>query len=206
MITDYASLAAAIASHTNRDDLDGDIPRFVQMTEVYLQRRLRTLDMETQAYSLVSDEEVTVPADLLSIRSIYMEGEPELPLTAVSPAALAGEFQGMQGTPSAYSLTGNTIRLSPKPAEEVNLTITYLAKFTPLTENTDNWIIRNHPDVYFYGTLAQAMLFLKDPDAAAIGSVFEAAVNNLATSRAMDRWGPGLTIPTGVRQVAGARC
>lgn len=214
MITDYATLAAAVASHIDRDDLTGEIPRFVQMTEGYMKTRLRVMDMEVSTTQVLAaeDSSFTLPADALSIRSIHIAGTPDeyippLPLRAISPAGVAGQFTGIAGTPTAYSRSGETVTLAEPPDEEITLEIIYLAKFTPLTAPTSNWIIERHPNAYFYGTLEQAYSFNHD-DAreAKFRGLFRDAVEEIAASRAKDRWGPGMSVPSLVRQTQGARC
>lgn len=211
MITDYASLLAAVERRVVKDDLSDVMPTLVQLTESTLQRRLRTLDGETSVTIPVMTETVALPDDLLSIRSIHLagdaaEGVPDLPLVAISAPSIASRFTGMEGTPTHYSRSGSTLRLTPPPGEEVSLVIDYQAKFTPLTEIATNWIIRDHPDVYFYGTVAQAFADDQDEKAGSYAQLFDAMVSELILSRAKDKWGPGLGIPPLVRQVSGARC
>jgi hypothetical protein len=212
LITDYASLASEVVDEVDNDTISTKISRFVQGAEGHLKRRLRVLDMEVSTTETVSTETFTLPEDALSIRSIHIEGDadqnvPDLPLMAISPAAMADQFTGIAGIPSAYSRSGELVTLSSPPLEEITLAITYVAKFTPLAEDTSNWIIENYPDIYFHGTLAEAYAYLKDEAREAKSLArFHGAVDDLVQARAKDKWGPGMAFPSPVRQVSGARC
>lgn len=216
-ISDHASLVSAVEDHLQRDDFGDRISRFIQLVEAYLKRELRTLDMETTV-TLTAAASVALPSDLLSIRSLTVEGDealaiPDRTLRSVTPSRTAAEFNGFEGPPFAYTRVADTLLLSPPPPsgeedDEINLTLLYLAKFTPLSAEAEaNWILRDHPDVYFYGVLAHAFAWIPDPEnASTFGGLFDGAVEGLKTSRAKDRWGSGLIAPTGVVQVRGARC
>jgi len=211
-ITDYASLLSEVEDQLERDDLANRLPRFIQMTEAVLRRNLRTLDMEISVEEVVPAETASfdLPDDLLSLRAIYIKGdaaedEPNLPLEAYSPAAFASRFTGLAGVPTGFARIGNTIQLAPTPEEETTLVMLYLARFDPLTESVTNWILDNHPDVYFYGVCAQAMQWDRD-DNNPYAALFAGAIEDLKSSRANDRWGPGMAVPSPVRQVRGARC
>jgi len=211
MITDYASLLAAVEDHLERDDLSAPFSRFVQLTETAMRRRLRTLDMEITGTLTASGETVNLPSDIISLKNVHLagstaDGTPDLPLDAIAPGALAYSYSGMEGTPTAYAIKGSKLLLAPIPAEPVTLNIDYIAKFTPLTASATNWIIANHPDVYFYGVLAQAYARERDEAAAGYGALFAGSLDDLASSRARDKWGPGLVLPHLVTQVSGAKC
>ena len=207
-ISNYNSLVEEASDHLDRDDLTDKWPRFVQMVESYLKRRLRVLDMEEVSQASVTSEDVSLPDDCLSIRSISIDAAPDRPLRAVSPAEIASEFGGWAGPPVAYARIGNAIRLAPPPDEECTLTIVYLAAFTPLTTNSvTNWVLNNHPDIYFYGILAFACDFIQDSAGMQrYSALFEGSVQSLVDARNADRWGSRLRIPSDVAQVGSARC
>lgn len=214
-IFDYTSLVSAVEDHLQRDDFGDRISRFVQLVETYLKREFRTLDMETTSTAVLTGGSAELPSDLLSIRSITIQGDPDLlvpdrTLRNVSPSRTAAEFSGAPGAPYVYTRVGNSIILTPPLPEgdEVTLKLIYLAGFVPLSAEAEaNWILRDHPDVYFYGVLAHAYAWVPDPDnASTYGSLFDGAVEGVKVSRAKDRWGSGLIAPTGIVQVRGARC
>lgn len=211
-IIDYATLLVEVEDQLERADLDTRLPRFVQMVEAVLKRNLRTLDGETSVEQalVAEDDTFDLPADFLSLRSIYIlgdteEDEPNLPLESYSPAAFAQRFTGLAGIPTAYTRIADTIQIAPAPEEALTLKLLYFASFTPLTALATNWIITDHPDIYFYGVCAQALAWDKD-DNNPFAALFAGTIEDLKRSRAMDRWGPGLAIPVPITQISGARC
>lgn len=186
-ITDYASLSAAVCDHTTRDDLADPMPRFVQMAEGAMKRRLRSLDMEVTVEGTVADGEIAVPAGLLSVQNLQVDA-PE----GISEAA--------------YRHSGSSILVSDE-LDGSTVLLTYVAAFTPLEDGTTNWLIEQHPDVYFYGTLSQAYAHFRDMEGMAVSeAAFRNALEEVARSRNADRWGGGALAPSPVQQVRGGRC
>src|SRR5882757_6180145 len=124
-IPDLDTLKATVADWLDRDDLEAKIPVFVQFAESYFNRELRTPEMEKAAIFSASGEDTPLPADYLAMRAIYVESSPDKPLRAMSPTALRQEFDGSSGTPAAYALVSNSIRLAPPPSSEILLSMDY---------------------------------------------------------------------------------
>ena len=199
-ITDYASLSAAIIDHTTRTDLETPMPRFVQMAESAMKRRLRSLDMETTATVATTTGILTLPANFLALKTIALDDTWQTPLKA---AGLSASPDALDGT---YRISGNTLTILPEPSEEVDVTYTYVAAFTPLADGS-NWIIEDHPDAYFYGTLAQAYAHYRDMEGLAVADrAFNNVLDDIAATRNRDRYGSSVLAPHLVQQVAGGRC
>lgn len=195
MVTDYTSLVAAVVSHTDREDLESDIDRFIQLTEALMRRRLRTLDSLTIAEVTTSTDTVTLPDNVLTVKSVKVDGEDALAKYAFSGPTIT----------TTYERRGDTLVLDPEPEEEVTVEVTYQASFLPLSSVTSNWIIEEHPDAYFYGTVAQAYAWLKDPEAGSYAALFDGILDDIQTSRMSDKYGSAPLIPRGIQQVAGVR-
>ena len=208
-IYNYDTLIAQAASALDRDDLTANYPRYIQLTEAYLRRQLRTLDQETTSTASITTEDTALPADFLSMRAVHIEGTNDAPLRGMSPGGLAQQFSGVAAqTPIAYALIGKTLRIAPPPDTAVTLEMVYIAKFSPLTaSNATNWVLADYPDIYFYGVLAQASADIADAQTAqTYAQLFTDAVDALKAARARDRWGAGPLVPNTVVQVRGARC
>lgn len=206
-ITDYASLSAAVIDHTTREDLATPMPRFVQMAEQAMKRRLRSLDLEKTTIETVTGTELTLPADFLSLKSIQVRDDLERPMTAAGSFVTFDERSSVNNT---YRISGDILTIGGlwfDPIEPIDILLTYVAKFTPLAVGTTNWLIEEHPDVYFYGTLAQAYGHYRDMEGMAVAeSAFRNALEEVATSRNRDRYGNGLVAAQVVRQVNRGRC
>jgi hypothetical protein len=181
------------------------IYRGIGRAEAMFNREIRVPQMESDLDISVTQEYTELPSDFLGLRSVYIEGDIDRPLQALSPEGLRQQYMGKSGTPRSYALEGN--RLIVGPVGSVSLTLTYYAKLVPLTENNPtNWLLRDYPDLYLHQTLA--ILFGKTGDR-------ERAADNLGLATALigqvnnagrkARFGSAPLSPVLVTQVRGSR-
>lgn len=63
----------------------------------------------------------------------------------------------------AYIMRGDCAELFPAPADSTEFFLDYYAQLQTLSGNTStNWVSTYHPDLYIYGMLKEAAVFLKD--------------------------------------------
>jgi len=207
-IGNYSDLVEKVGLWLDRDDLEGVIPDFVALTEARLNRLLRTINQEQRDIWVIDAEEYVLPSDYRKMRKIHIEGQPDKPLDEISPVAAPRRFGGDAGTPRAYYTEGRTLILAPPPDAETTFRVTYFVKVPALTyDEPSNWVLEEHPDIYVWGTIREAAAYIRDPDALDYATTrFEEALGELQLESATDRWGGGPLVPTGVKQVRGARC
>lgn len=207
-IPDLDTLKSTAGDWLDRDDLDSKIPVFIQMFEAEVNRELRTPQMERTVTFSASDEDTPLPDDYLAMRSIYIEGSPDLPLSAMSATAIRQNFSGVAGTPQAYVLISGALRLVPPPAAEILLTMDYFGAIDPLSVVApSNWLLEKHPDAYLYGTLFYAEAYLDNAvRAGQWRGLLDNVLERINHSTRNDRFGAGPLIPNAMRQVRGARC
>jgi hypothetical protein len=62
-------------------------------------------------------------------------------------------------------MVDDSIELAPTPDGEYTLQLTYYAKISALSDsNTSNFVSVSHPDVYLYGALKHASIFLMEDE------------------------------------------
>lgn len=182
-ITSYTTLLAAVNSDygwLHRDDLDDRMPEFVQLTESALQVRCKILDFETSATVTVTSGTGTLPTDWVGARSLYWSGDLAKPLTYITPDRFDA-LRNDNATPSFYTITGTSLKVAPSASGD--LVATYLARFTPISaSNETNVLITRFPDVYLWGVMTHASLYLQD-DAAyqKYGQLFSGAIDRINT-------------------------
>ena len=204
-IHDYDTLKAAVIRRMDRDDLEEIIPEAVQLTETYLSRNLRLIDQEATESIEAIGETVQLPDGCVSVRTVSLEGAPDRPLRAMSASAMMREYAGA-GHPMAYTRIGNALKLAPAPSEGIWLDLVYITGLAPLTPDSTNWIIEHHPDLYFYGVLAQACDHIQDQAGIEkYTSLLVGMTQELVSARTRDRYGSGPLVPAGIKQVRGAR-
>lgn len=162
-ITTYTELQDAIKDYSNRDDLGTAPTKFIQTVESFLNRELRVSDMETTADLTIDAQTEALPSDFLALRRIYLSGSPNVSLRYLDPFSFWAR-KSESGTPEYFTIEGGNIIFSPSPDSTFTGKILYYQEIPPLSENSSNWVLAKHPDVYLHGALAECMDYiLADP-------------------------------------------
>lgn len=200
-MADYTSLTADLISYRRRG---GDTAyaaktdNFIDFAEASFMRELRSRHMELTA-ALVTDADgnVNLPADYIEpVSMAYTNGSLTTPLPFYSAGAQAALFPVQTGgEPYLASITGEVINVQPMAIRNVSLT--YMARFVPLSgSNLTNWVIQHHPDLYLYGSLYHAALWLKAmEDAAIYKGIADGIVSDINDKYALEKYAnTGITI------------
>ena len=174
-MTTRGQLAADVIAWSSRDDVGtGDVfNSLLRMTEAQIKRRVRTREQEVTTTLMADRRGTELPTGFLRQRSLTLAGSQDRTMDYLPPARLresafwdnTGSFS--EPTPQAYSIEGLTLLLAPAPTEEapVELFFTYVAAFAPLTASADtNWLLQEAYDVYLWGLLAAAAIYLEDEE------------------------------------------
>ena len=193
--TDYTTLVASVGDWLNRPG-DAIVPDLITLNEVALRRRPE-LQYEVYADIDLDSGEVTLPDDCLEVTHLYLNTtEVRGAVEIVSPETLSEKLflLGATGVPQFGSLIDNAVEsvglqpsliLAPSPDQTYAAKIIYKLKLVALddTLNTVNWLLRDHPDIYLYGSLLKAEPYLKNDTRIAVWrEEFERAVTDLETS------------------------
>lgn len=171
-IVDYASLQTAIAEELNRADLAAKIPLFIQLFEKAYNKdpRGRIQDSVVISTADIALDLSPVPADYIQMQNL------RIPASTCNPEGLqlltsqqVGWFRFQYitpGEPLYYAIIGGKLRLLPIPDQSYTFEMEYYAKLPALdgVTNTTNWLLNDHPDIYFYGALLHAEPFLKNDE------------------------------------------
>jgi hypothetical protein len=164
----YAELKTAIANYLNRSDLTSDIDTFIDNVEAELNRRLRTKDMIKRATATADSQYLTVPTDWIEAINVEITSNDFSPLFQQSIESLdvyRKSNNNSVGQPVYFAMVDDSIELAPTPDGEYTLQLTYYAKISALSDsNTNNFVSVSHPDVYLYGALKHASIFLMEDE------------------------------------------
>lgn len=172
VIFDYASLVSAVLDYQDRASdtaFSARVDTFIGLAEDEWTPTLMSRQMETTAsLTTASDGSVPLPADFYRYRALYatINGvQTNLPM--VSPVAEQGLFPIPTSPTSQYAkIIGSTLYLIPENVVQT-VTLDYWSKPVGLSgSNTTNWVIINHPTLYFYSVMEQGCYWLKDFDEA----------------------------------------
>jgi hypothetical protein len=185
MINDFATLSTQVQNFTGRSDLASSMQTFVQLVEMRLRRDLRIEDMLLSLSGTVSGSSLTLPTDVLSIKSVMVTiGGNTYELIQQRTGAVDALAQNA-GEPRYFSIKAGVMYFAPGSADGMSYTILYYQNFTALTPSTTNDIIVNNPDLYFFGCMQAANAKLKDYAAMAQWS---AAFDNTITAANTESW------------------
>lgn len=201
-ISTYAELLTAAANWTSRADLTSRIPEFVVLFESKFNREVRVPQQEKINASFSIDGEYeTVPLDFIELRSIHITTDPKRPLSYLGPNQQTEFYNSGTGIPQFVMITGHTsndgtmsFRFAPVPDGSYTGVMTYYAKLPALnsTTQTTNWLLTNHPDIYLYGILMEASVFMTDDQRIqAWRDGFSRALDSLQRTTNRTRWGAG---------------
>jgi len=168
LVTDYDSLKAHIADTLNRSDLTSVIPNFIQQFEARAKDDSRLRRLTNRGSFTVSTDLVQLPSDLYMLESWYHDGS-----TYFGPIEIVGADQigalkaqyGATGVPQFASIVAGRARFAPVPDQAYTTKMTYWQTIASLSGTlTSNWLLDTRPDIYLYGAMVEAHVYLKDPE------------------------------------------
>ena len=173
LITNYATLQAAVADYLNRQDLTSQIQTFIQFVEADLSTRLRCREMVVRATTTSDEEFVTLPSDFIEALNLQItDGKTPLRYVTLDEADQIKNAQ-IYHKVMAYSIVDSAIELVPAPTDNVEIDMVYYQKVPSLTDvATTNWLLAKAPDIYLYGALVHAAPFLVDDQRIGVFSQF----------------------------------
>lgn len=177
-LSTYSDLKTAVATWSHRTDLTSRIPDFIALCEADLAIRCKLVDFDGETSLTVTAGVGSLPADYAGFRAATWDGDPERPLTFLTPDAL-NSVSDNGGTPAYCSVTGTSIQVAPSASGTLKLV--YQAKLTALSDsNTSNTMLTRYPDAYLHGTLVQLAAFTRDVDGVGLHQgLFDAAVKRI---------------------------
>jgi hypothetical protein len=183
-LANYTDLKASVADFLNRSDLTSVIPDFVTLAEADLNRSLRVREMSVRTRAPIDSQYVKLPVDFLGMRNIDLLTDPITPMTYKNLQNLDIHRAGdATGKPIYYSIVQNNIEFAPVPDGDYTIEIVYYQKVPPLSVNTTNWLLDNHPDAYLYGTLQHSAPYLQHDERVGIwAGKYQQIIESITTS------------------------
>ena len=164
-ITNLATLKTEVANTLARDDLTTDIDGFIQFAENKLYRTLNLRNEETALSVDVSSGVAAVPTDFKKMKFAYYNSSPISVLTWVPLTQLYNEHpvRSTVTTPCLISREASNFVFGPVATDATGgLKGVYYAKQDPLRTTDGSWYVLNAPEVLLYGSLLEAVPFIKD--------------------------------------------
>ena len=186
-LTNYSDLKTSVANYLGRSDLTAQIPDFISLAEIRLNRSLRIRQMLKTVTSSTAggDSTVGLPSDFLEIRDIYLDANPRISLSYLSPSSFTRDARAAEsGQPVFYTLRSNEIEFAPIPDTAYTVVMLYYGKPEALSDsNSSNEFMANCPDALLYGALLEAEPYLmNDARVQVWSSLYQNAITSLNES------------------------
>ncbi len=164
------NLTTEITDLLNRGDLTAKVPSWIALVEAEVQRILQGRDMRTTvSVTFDTSGAVALPADFRSPVSLTLETDAfkgPVEITSYERLQLKrGEL--VTGQPRYAAVSNNTLMIAPIADSDTAYTgvLIYDATVAPLSaSNPTNWVLTNHPDLYFYGAALHSAPYLRDDE------------------------------------------
>ena len=169
-LTTYSELKSAVADWLIRDDLTTQIADFIRLAEARINRELRVREMVEQATGTVSTQALDIPTGFIEVVKLQLDSESSTPLE-YRPIEDAERrvASDTSGVPLWFSVLGGQFRFYPSPDGSYDYTLDYYSEVPALSDTaTTNWLLTKAPDLYLFGALAEASLFLMEQDKYAV--------------------------------------
>jgi len=166
-LSTYTELKAALADWLDRTDLTSQIVDFITLAEAEFNRTLFVPQREEVSSASATAGTITLPTDFWSMRSLYIDSDPKTYLEQMNMGELRNRYSAnATGRPQNFALqSGNELVLAPSPDTTYTLVLNYWQTIPALSGSVaSNWLLASHPDIYLYGSLLQAAVFLVDDE------------------------------------------
>ncbi|HEY6868832.1 MAG TPA: hypothetical protein VI199_03645 [Novosphingobium sp.] len=158
----YTTLLAQVVDTLGQQVTTAQVDAMLPFVEARFNRTINSPQREVEAYANPTSD-VTLPQDCWQVRDMWLVGSPDATLEQLSPDAARSLFGGVSGSPEAYTITGTKIDFWPTPSVSSTDTIKirYQQTIPALTTtNTTNWLLTQHPDIYYYSLLLQCEAYI----------------------------------------------
>jgi len=186
----YDSLNSTVLQYLERSDpaTVAAIPTFITLCEFEIAEQIKTLGQLNVAASTMSASNPILQKPARWRKTVSMT------LTTATGAqpVLLRKFEYLKnywpdanqtGQPLFYSdIDYDNWYLAPTPDQEYSFEVLYYERIEPLSSETQtNWLTRNAPNAMLYGTLLQAMPFLKNDQRQIFQEKYKEAIAALKT-------------------------
>jgi hypothetical protein len=161
-ISTHAELKAAIASWLNRSDLTELIPDFIALAEADMTRNLVLPTIVGEDTLDAGSDELDLSAILGYPKSVVMNTTTYMhPLVMTTLPALAGLRRIGSGVPWYYAFADSKLYLDVVADSAYDIKIEYVPDLVPLSITPTNATLTRSPDIYLFGALKEAELYLE---------------------------------------------
>jgi hypothetical protein len=157
-ISNYGQLKTAILNWADDTELTAVVADFVRLAEVQIRRDVRTRDQLTAQVGALTDGTAALASNFLEARQLVIDDE----VIEYVPEDVWVTLPNAEN-PQFFTVDGDSIKVQGGGTD--SYTLTYWEKYADLSADSDtNWLLTNAPDVYLWGSVAEAYAYTRDPE------------------------------------------
>lgn len=183
----YTQLKAAVASWLHMSELSATIPDFITLAETTINRELFSTrqEVEETLTATIGDRYLTTTNPIIEPVSLW--------LTTYQPRSFMN-FRMIErlfvrpetGLPIDWSIDAGRIVMDIEPDLTYTFVFRHRLNYQLSDANPTNWLLTNHPDVYLFGSLVNASVFIRDNENNQIEIWNQAFLQALAAVKAIE--------------------
>ena len=167
----YDNLTSNVLQYLERNDpaVVNQIPTFIMLAEFEIEEMMKSLGQQQVVQSTMQVGNPVIPKPARWRKTVSMN----ITVAGKLQSVLLRKYEYLRnyapdstatGTPLYYSdYDYDNWLVAPTPDQSYAFEVLYYERLVPLSSETQtNWITRNAPNAMLYGTLLQAMPFLKN--------------------------------------------
>jgi len=160
----YSDLQTSVANYLARSDLTSQIPDFIRLGEIRLRRdvRIRQMLKSVTTTTTGGDPTIQLPSDFLQIRDLYIDGDPLMALSYMTPSLFTRNARANEsGKPVFYTILADEFKFAPTPDTAYTVAMLYYSapEFLSTSNTTNTWTV-NCVDCLLYASLGEAEPYL----------------------------------------------
>jgi hypothetical protein len=142
---------------------------WIQLHEARANRVLRERLMVQEAKAVLTNGRIKLPPDWREVQSFQLNGgngaRPRVLKQCTAEQADVVRAEGRLTLPTYFCIVGQNLEIVPYTAEGLEIEMAYYRKVPALTTaDPTNWLLTEHPDYYFYGSLVHSAPYLRDDE------------------------------------------
>jgi len=167
----YDNLTSNVLQYLERNDpaVVNQIPTFIMLAEFEIAEMMKSLGQQQVVQSTMQVNNPVIPKPARWRKTVSMN----ITVAGKLQSVLLRKYEYLRNYAPDSTVTGIPLYYSdydydnwlvaPTPDQSYSFEVLYYERLVPLSSDTQtNWITRNAPNAMLYGTLLQAMPFLKN--------------------------------------------
>ena len=167
----YDNLTSNVLQYLERDDdaVVNQIPTFIMLAEFEIAEMMKSLGQQQVVQSTMQVNNAVIPKPARWRKTVSMN----ITVDGVLQSVSLRKYEYLRNYAPDSTVTGVPLYyadydydnwlVAPTPDDSYDFEVLYYERLVPLSSTTQtNWITQNAPNAMLYGTLLQAMPFLKN--------------------------------------------